>query len=66
MEGNKEKEQELHMIFSKERVRINGEWFLPSAKLLDYINLHNLRSNTYVDFINNKLMPLLMIHSISI
>lgn len=62
VDGGKEKEQELHILFSSERVRYDGEWFSPSERLLEYINHNNLKPNTYVDFIDDKIMPLLTIH----
>lgn len=37
MNGDKNKEKELHCQFSQDRS--NGEWFSPSDELLDFINI---------------------------
>lgn len=48
IDGGLEKEKELHKLFSKERIRINAEWFFPSKNLIDYINNNNKKDNIYV------------------
>lgn len=56
--GDKAKEKELHIKFAQSRVRYNGEWFEPTENLLDFINENNLEPNSYVDFVDGKLMRL--------
>ena len=56
--GDKAKEKELHIKFAQSRVRYNGEWFEPTEILLDFINENNLEPNSYVDFVDGKLMRL--------
>ena len=58
MEGNKQLEKELHLIFNKSS---KGEWFYPEQNIIDFINRNNFEKNTYVDFVDGKLMPLLKI-----
>ena len=50
MQGNMDKEKELHKQFSNERIRQNGEWFVPSDVLIDYINSHNEKPNSYIEY----------------
>lgn len=50
MEGNMEKEKELHKIFSNDRIRQNGEWFHPSDALIDFINSNNEKPNSYIEY----------------
>ena len=59
MEGNKEKEKELHIKFSMYRIRNNGEWFLGAQEVIDYINSVNQEPNVFVDIVDNKIIPLL-------
>lgn len=62
--GNKAKEKELHVKFAQSRVRYNGEWFEPTEDLLDFINENNLEPNSYVDFVDGKLMRLFSFYKI--
>lgn len=62
--GDKDKEKEIHKRFLKNRVRRNGEWFVPTSELLDFINENNLEPNTYIDVINNKVVKLFSLHKI--
>ena len=48
IQGNKDKEKELHTKFNKNRIRSNGEWFVASDELMDFINEYNNIPNTYV------------------
>lgn len=57
--GNIDDEKKLHTMFGASRIRCNGEWFRPTKDLLDYINQHNEKINTYVDYINGQVLPLL-------
>ena len=57
--GNKKIEKELHIKFAQSRVRYNAEWFEPTEELLQFINENNLELNSYVDFIDGKLVRLL-------
>lgn len=66
IDGDKEKEKELHIQFSNSRIRSNGEWFNPTEDLLDYINKNNKKENTYVDFVDGVLISLLKIKKIII
>ena len=59
--GNMSDEKYLHKLFAKDRMRINGEWFAPSQELIDYINSHNEIQNSYVDWVDGKLMSLLSV-----
>ena len=59
--GELEEEQLLHKQFAKDRIRHNGEWFFPSEELVEYINKHNAQPNTYVDWVDGRLLPLLKI-----
>lgn len=61
--GDKEKEKELHLKFSREKIRNNGEWFYPSSEIIDYINSVNEKENIYIekDIGTNKLIPLFKI-----
>ena len=61
MEGNMDFEKKLHIKFNSSRIRYNGEWFKPTEDLLDYINTNNQKKNTYVDFMDGKIVPLLKI-----
>ena len=58
MEGSKEKEKELHIMFSRYRIRSNGEWFLGAQEIIDYINQINQEPNVFVDIVDNKILPL--------
>ena len=62
--GDKAKEKELHIRFAQSRVRYNGEWFEPTENLLDFINENNLEPNSYVDFVDGKLMRLFSFYKI--
>ena len=55
MEGNKQLEKELHLIFNNFKTSSKGEWFYPEQNIID------CEKNTYVDFVDGKLMPLLKI-----
>lgn len=57
--GTIDDEKKLHKQFSNCRIRYDGEWFSANDNLLDYINKNNQKPNTYVDWVNGKLMPLL-------
>ena len=59
--GGLDEEKMLHKQFSNYRIRKNGEWFEPSAEIIDYINKNNSKPNTYVDWIDGRLLPLLKI-----
>ena len=59
--GNIKMEKQLHVKFNSSKTRSNGEWFYPTEDLLEYINSNNQRNNTYVDFVDGKLMALLKI-----
>ena len=59
IEGNKEKEKELHIKFSMYRIRNNGEWFNGAQEIIDYINSVNQEPNIFVDIVDNKIVPLL-------
>lgn len=61
IDGDKEKEKELHIKFSNSRIRSNGEWFRPTHDILEYINTYNKKANTYVDFVDGVLLSLLNI-----
>ena len=61
IEGDIELEKELHKKFSSSRIRYNGEWFKPTDDLLEYININNKIKNTYIDFLDGKLISLLKI-----
>lgn len=37
-EDDYKRESELHKKFASDRIRSNGEWFLPSVELLEHIN----------------------------
>lgn len=50
MQGDMETEKQLHREFANERIRQNGEWFRPSEKLIDYINSHSEKPNSYVEY----------------
>lgn len=56
--GDKKTENFLHLKFAASRVRHNAEWFEPTEELITYINDNNLKPNTYVDFVDNKLRAL--------
>ena len=58
MEGNKEKEKQLHVMFSRYRIRSNGEWFLGVQEIIDYINKVNQEPNIFIDIVDNKILPL--------
>lgn len=59
IEGDMNIEKQLHIKFGSSRIRHNGEWFKPTQDLLDYINLNNQKENTYVDIVDDKIIPLL-------
>lgn len=61
MEGDKKLEKELHLIFNNFKTSSKGEWFYPEQSIVDFINYNNYEKNTYVDFVDGKLMPLLKI-----
>lgn len=61
IEGDINLEKRLHAYFDSCRIRHNGEWFYPTDDLLNYINCNNQKKNTYVDFVDGKLMALLKI-----
>ena len=61
IQGDKKKEKELHLKFNKYRIRQNGEWFLPSDELIEYINQNNSQPHVYVDWVDDRLLPLLKI-----
>lgn len=48
--GNIDKEKELHKKFDSARIRHNGEWFSPSSELIDYINMYNEKPNVYIEY----------------
>lgn len=48
IEGDKNKEKELHRKFNKYRIRQNGEWFYGNEEIIDYINMVNEKENSYV------------------
>lgn len=50
IQGDLEKEKQLHRQFANDRVRKNGEWFLPSDDLVDYINSNNEKLNVYIEY----------------
>lgn len=58
MQGDKEKEKELHIKFSVYRIRHNGEWFLGEQEIIDFINDVNQEPNVFVDIVDNKILPL--------
>lgn len=58
MDGDKEKEKQLHMKFSVYRIRDNGEWFLGTEEIIKFINSVNQEPNIFVDIVDNKIMPL--------
>lgn len=59
IEGDKEKEKELHIKFSAYRIRSNSEWFLGEQEIIDYINNVNQEPNVFIDIVDNKIIPLL-------
>ena len=61
LRGESEEEKILHKQFSKYRIRHNGEWFFPADELIEYINNNNSLPNTYVDWVDDRLLPLLKI-----
>lgn len=50
MQGDKQKERELHIKFANSRIRPNAEWFYPSQSLVDFINLYNEKPNSYIEY----------------
>lgn len=56
--GDKKTEKYLHTKFASSRVRYNAEWFEATEDLLNYINDNNLKPNTYVDFVDDRLTAL--------
>lgn len=50
--GDKNKEKELHQKFNY--LRVQGEWFMPKQELIDYINENNLLM-VYIDWLKDKL-----------
>ena len=64
IQGDLEKEKELHSLFSNIKVRSNGEWFFATNDLINYINKINEKPNTFViknELYNNKVMAVLKI-----
>ena len=53
MQGNIEKEKELHTLFSDIKIRNNGECFFATDNLIDYINKNKRKANIYI--IKNEL-----------
>ena len=45
-----DKEKELHKVFQNDRISQNGEWFRPSSDLISYINQHNEKPNSYIEY----------------
>ena len=64
IEGNKEKERELHNKFSNLRLNFKNEWFKGTEELIEFINENTIYPNIVADIIDNKIMPLLCIKSI--
>ena len=61
IEGDLQKEKELHKKFANLRLKQNGEWFEAHMDLINYINEVNEKPNTYVDFSGEILMTFLKI-----
>lgn len=61
LHGKLEEEKLLHKQFAKYRIRQNGEWFFPSDELIEYININNEKPHTYIDWVDDRLLPLLKI-----
>lgn len=59
IEGDLQKEKELHTKFANLKLKKNGEWFQANQDLIDYINEVNEKPNTYVDFLDEILMSFL-------
>ena len=59
VEGDLNKEKELHDKFSYLRIKENGEWFEAGIDLIKYINEVNEKPNTYVDSLDGVLMTFL-------
>lgn len=56
MQGDMEKEKELHQKFGQYRIRQNAEWFSPSDDLIDYINDNSEMPNSFVSDMGGKLI----------
>ena len=54
MKGSLKLENELHKLFGRDRIRLNGEWFYPSDNLIDFINQNNEMKNCYVMIVDDK------------
>ena len=54
IQGDINKEKELHKKFNNYRLRQNGEWFAPAEELIDYINSNNEKPNTYIEYDSNQ------------
>lgn len=61
--GDKQKEHELHVLFEQNKIRNNGEWFIPSQELIDYINKNNQMENVWIDYDNGEINKYLAIKS---
>ena len=60
--GDKKEEKRIHKLFEKDKIRDNGEWFLASDSLIDFINNKNEMKNVCViknELMNNYLMTTL-------
>lgn len=60
--GDKKEEKRIHKLFEKDKIRDNGEWFLASDSLIDFINDKNEMKNVCViknELMNNYLMTTL-------
>ena len=48
-QGTMKDENDLHKKFGNLRMRSEGEWFLPSQELIDYINDVNEEKNVFIE-----------------
>ena len=64
MYGNKQKEKELHLMFSQYKIRSNSEWFEGNQELITYINSVNQEPNVFIDIIDEKIVPLFSLSSL--
>lgn len=61
LRGGLDEEKLLHKQFQQYRIRQNGEWFFPADELIEYINKNNSQPHVYVDWVDDRLLPLLKI-----
>lgn len=64
IEGDKEVEHQLHQKFDTYRIRENGEWFIASEAIINFINENNLDKNVRIEWIDGKIYPCLKLSKI--